>query len=135
GPWLPFQMLCAGWVGVAAGWLPKRTYPRVELAIVSAFGALTGFAYGALMNLYSWPFAAPGVTDEVGLFWSPGLSPGESIERYAAFYVATSLAHDATRAAATALLILVTGAPVIRLLRRFHARSAWSSTQAVDPAR
>jgi energy-coupling factor transport system substrate-specific component len=22
GPWLPFQMICAGWVGAAAGWLP-----------------------------------------------------------------------------------------------------------------
>ena len=23
GPWLPFQMLCTGWIGVASGWLPK----------------------------------------------------------------------------------------------------------------
>jgi energy-coupling factor transport system substrate-specific component len=87
------------------------------------------------MNLYSWPFAAPGLSDDVGLYWSPSLSVMESIEHYAAFYVATSLVHDATRAAATALLILVAGAPVIRLLRRFHARSAWSSTRSVEPAR
>jgi energy-coupling factor transport system substrate-specific component len=129
GPWLPFQMLCAGWVGVAAGWLVKRTQARAELALVTAFGALSGFAYGALMNLYSWPFAAPGVTDEVGLYWSPGLSLLESIERYAAFYATTSLVHDATRATATALLLLVAGAPVIRLLRRFHARAAWSTSR------
>jgi energy-coupling factor transport system substrate-specific component len=135
GPWLPFQMLCAGWVGVATGWLPKRTRVRAELAVVAAFGALTGFAYGALMNLYSWPFAAPGVTSEVGLYWSPGLSLSDSIERYAAFYVATSLVHDATRAAATAFLILVAGAPVIRLLRRFDSRSAWTTTLAADPER
>ena len=31
GPWLPFQMLCAGWVGVAAGWLPKWKSARAEL--------------------------------------------------------------------------------------------------------
>jgi energy-coupling factor transport system substrate-specific component len=133
GPWLPFQMLCAGWVGAAAGRLPTRTQASAELAMVAAFGALTGFVYGALMNLYSWPFAAPGVTGEVGLYWSPVLSLPESFERYAAFYVATSLIHDATRATATALLILVAGAPVIRLLRRFHARSAWSSSQAGEP--
>ena len=111
GPWLPFQMLCTGWVGVAA-----------------AFGAAAGFAYGALMNLYSWPFAAPGVTADIGLYWSPALSVAESIERYAAFYMATSLVHDATRAVATALLILVAGAPVIRLLRRFQSRAAWATS-------
>jgi energy-coupling factor transport system substrate-specific component len=64
----------------------------------------------------------------VGLYWSPGLSLSESIERYSTFYLATSLVHDATRGAATALLIVVAGAPVIRLLRRFHARAAWSTS-------
>ena len=76
GPWLPFQMLCTGWVGVAAGWLPKWKSTRAELATAAAFGAVAGFAYGALMNLYSWPFAAPGVTEDVGLYWSPALSVG-----------------------------------------------------------
>ena len=128
GPWLPFQMLCTGWIGVASGWLPKRTSARAELVSAAALGAIMGFAYGALMNLYSWPFAAPGVTQDVGLYWSPELSLVESVERYAAFYLATSLVHDATRAIATTLLIVVVGAPVIRLLRRFQARAAWSTS-------
>ena len=128
GPWLPFQMLCTGWIGVAAGLLPKRQEaPRTEVAMVTALGALTGFAYGALMNLYSWPFAAPGMTGEIGLYWSPGLSLSESLERYGTFYIATSLVHDSTRAAGTGVLILVAGAPVIRVLRRFHDRAAWTS--------
>jgi energy-coupling factor transport system substrate-specific component len=131
GPWLPFQMLCAGWVGVASGWLPKWESPRAELSTLVVFGAVTGFAYGALMNLYSWPFAAPGVSDDVGLYWSPALSAVESIERYAAFYVVTSLVHDATRALATALLIVVAGGPVLRLLRRSYARVAWSTSPLV----
>jgi energy-coupling factor transport system substrate-specific component len=80
------------------------------------------------MNLYSWPFAAPGLNDDVGLYWSPSLSLAESVEHYAAFYVATSLVHDATRGMATALLIVVTGGPVLRLLRRFHARTAWATS-------
>jgi energy-coupling factor transport system substrate-specific component len=135
GPWLPFQMLCAGWVGVVSGWLPKRDTARGELATAGACGAVTGFAYGALMNLYSWPFAAPGASDDVGLYWSPALSALESMERYAAFYVATSLVHDATRAAATSFLILVAGAPVLRLLRRFHTRAGWSATPPESLAR
>jgi energy-coupling factor transport system substrate-specific component len=128
GPWLPFQMLCTGWIGVAAGWLPAWKSNRAELVTAAALGAVAGFAYGALMNLYSWPFAAPGLTEDIGLYWSPGLSVLESIERYAAFYLATSLVHDATRAAATGILILVAGAPVIRLLRRFRARAAWTAS-------
>src|SRR5215207_10892954 len=128
GPWLPFQMLCTGWIGVAGGWLPKWESNRAELAAAAALGALTGFAYGALMNLYSWPFVAPGVTADVGLYCSPALSVVDSLQRYAAFYMATSLLHDATRAAATALLILVAGGPVIRLLRRFRSRAAWSTS-------
>src|SRR5215218_8206505 len=107
GPWLPFQMLCTAWVGAAAGWLPTRTAARTELASAAVLGALTGFAYGALMNLYSWPFAAPGVSEDIGFYWSPGLSLVESIQRYTAFYVATSLVHDTTRAVATAFLIVV----------------------------
>jgi energy-coupling factor transport system substrate-specific component len=128
GPWLPFQMLCAGWTGVGAGWLPHLGPPRAELAMATAFGAFAGFGYGALMNLYSWPFAAPGTASDAGLYWSPTLSLAESVERYATFYLATSFVHDASRAVATALLILIAGAPVLRILHRYRARAVWSST-------
>ncbi len=127
GPWLPFQMLCAGWTGVGAGWLPHPGSPRAELAMATTFGALAGFAYGALMNLYSWPFVAPGTASDVGLYWSPMLSFAESVERYATYYLATSFVHDASRAAATALLIVIAGAPVLRILHRYRARAVWSS--------
>src|SRR5215217_3534353 len=128
GPWLPFQMLCTGWVGLAAGWMPSWKTAQVEVAFAAVLGAVMGFAYGALMNLCSWPFAAPGLSDDVGLYWAPSLSVAESVEHYAAFYVATSLVHDATRSVATALLILLAGGPVLRLLRRFHARATWAPT-------
>jgi energy-coupling factor transport system substrate-specific component len=130
GPWLPFQMLCAGWVGVASGWLPRWESSRAQLGTIAAFGTVAGFGYGALMNLYSWPFAAPGVTSDAGLFWSPSLSLVESIERYATFYLATSFVHDASRGAATALLIVIAGAPVLRLLQRFHLRAVWTSSRS-----
>ncbi len=32
GPWLPFQMLGAGWVGLCAGWLPQPANPRRRLS-------------------------------------------------------------------------------------------------------
>ena len=123
GPWLPFQMLCAGWIGMAAGWLPHNR-GRLPLLL---FGAATGFAFGAVMNLYSWPYAAPGSTTDVGLYWNPMLSVSESVQRYASFYLATSLLHDGTRAAANVIILLVLGTPVIRLLQRYQTRSSWSA--------
>ena len=32
GPWLPFQMICAAWVGMGAGLLPRRVSGRAEIA-------------------------------------------------------------------------------------------------------
>ena len=130
GPWLPFQMLCAGWIGAGAGCLPHFGPAKAGLVMVTAFGAFAGFGYGALMNLYSWPFTAPGTTRDAGLYWSPTLSLAESVERYATFYLATSFFHDASRAAATALLILIAGAPVLRVLQRYRARAVWTSASS-----
>jgi energy-coupling factor transport system substrate-specific component len=126
GPWLPFQMLCAGWIGMAAGWLP-HDWGRLPLL---TFGAATGFVFGAVMNLYAWPYAAPGSTSDVGLYWNPTLSLIESLQRYASFYLATSLFHDATRAAANVIILLVLGNPVIRLLQRYQTRSTWTTLPA-----
>ncbi len=128
GPWLPFQMLCAGWVGLAAGWLPRSGGHHRRIGSLALFGAVAGLAYGALMNLYSWPYAAPGVVTDVGLYWNPSLSLAESVTRYGAFYLTTSLVHDVTRAFATVILLLIAGAPVIRLLERFRERSTWTSS-------
>jgi energy-coupling factor transport system substrate-specific component len=130
GPWLPFQMLCAGWIGMGAGWLPHDR-GRIPLLV---FGAATGFAFGAVMNLYSWPYAAPGSTTDVGLYWNPTLSLFESLQRYASFYLATSLLHDATRATANVILLLFLGGPVIRLLQRYQTHSTWSPlSQSTSP--
>jgi energy-coupling factor transport system substrate-specific component len=129
GPWLPFQMLCAGWVGLAAGWIPNTTRGSIRIAVIAAYAAFSGFAFGALMNMYTWPFAAPGLEADAGLYWHPGLSVVQSLERYAAFYMATSLGHDLTRAMANAILIVVAGAPALRLLERFRTRTTWSSAE------
>jgi energy-coupling factor transport system substrate-specific component len=87
------------------------------------------------MNLFSWPFAAPGLESDAGLFWYPGLSLAETARRYWSFYLVTSLTHDLTRAAANVALVLVAGAPILRLLDRFRARAHWESaaTEAVHP--
>ncbi len=143
GPWLPFQMLATGWVGLLAGgwgWLVGRGRleegrpSRGEVIGLAFWGGLLGLGYGAVMNLWFWPFVFQAQQPE--LYWTPGLSWRETLARYAAFYLATSLWWDMGRAVGNALLILLVGPSAIRALRRFRARMrvVWEDT-AQDPDR
>jgi energy-coupling factor transport system substrate-specific component len=124
GPWLPYQMIAAGWVGLTAtlcGPLVRLIGgegKRRERLVLMSFGALWGFGYGAMMNLWFWPF----MQGAAGQSWTPGMSLTTTLQNYAAFYLVTSFAWDIASAIGNALLILVFGAPVIRALRRFHQR-------------
>jgi energy-coupling factor transport system substrate-specific component len=130
GPWLPYQMFTAGWVGMTAGWLGRIPNPRspvsktktrdwrLEIVLLSLFGFAWGLLYGVIINLYFWPFAA-GPADQA---WLPGIGLGQTMARYAAFYTVTSLGWDLTRAVGNAALILLLGAPTVRALARFRRR-------------
>ncbi len=117
GPWLPYQMFTAGWVGMSSGWLPRPKNSRWELALLLGWGFLWGLLYGAIMNLYTWPLL---VGTAVG--WQSGLGIGEVIARYATFYLTTSLLWDMGRALGNVLLLLLLGTPAIRALLRFRHR-------------
>jgi len=121
GPWLPYQLFAAGWVGVAAGLVGGRlTTPptRRDIVLLALVGVVTGFAFGALMDVWDWTFFA-GSPD---LGWVPGAPLGETIGRFGRFYLVTSLAYDAFRAVGNAILIAVAGAPVLAALARLRAR-------------
>jgi energy-coupling factor transport system substrate-specific component len=135
GPWLPFQMIAAGWIGLTAGWLPRRWPPRRRIAALAVFGAVWGFGYGLLLNLWFWPVIAPGAGADASLYWLPGLEVGEAIGRYARFYLVTSAWHDAFRAGANALLILLLGRPLLMLLERFRGRFEWRPWSELEETR
>lgn len=121
GPWLPFQMLALGWIGASAGLAGRATArlaPRVEVVALAAFGWAWGFLFGAVMNLWSWPF----LRGDGDLSWEPGLGIAETARRYWSYYVTTSVAWDAAGALCNALLILATGVALLRTLRRFAHR-------------
>ncbi|MCZ7535115.1 MAG: ECF transporter S component [Acidimicrobiia bacterium] len=123
GPWLPFQMLVLSGIGAGAGAVgsvTSRLPAGAEVAALAAYAWCCGFAYGALMNLWFWPLQIDGGA----LSFDPALSGGALVSRYWSFYVATSLAWDAAGALANALLIALTGRPVMRSLRRFAHRLA-----------
>ncbi len=121
GPWLPFQMLALAFMGATAGAVGRRTAalpPPAEVVVLVVFGWLRGFLFGAIMNLWFWPFAV----GDGPLAWRPGLSVGETADHYCPFYVATSLAWDAAGATANAIAIALLARPVLRTLRRFAHR-------------
>ncbi len=136
GPWLPYQMFTAGWIGMTAGWLQKISKPSSgfgpwALGVLAVFGFAWGLLYGAIINVYFWPFAV----GPVGQAWTPGIGLGETLTRYATFYAATSLGWDLIRAVGNVALILLLGAPTVRALtrfqRRFHFEVAdWSNPMA-----
>ncbi len=141
GPWLPGQMFTAGWVGMSAALLrpviqswvvrhyPKATSPvNPEIIALASFGVLWGFLYGAIMNLWQWPFIA----GPQGQSWSAGLGLVEILQHYLAFYLVTSLAWDAIAAIGNALLLLAFGAPALKALRRFRQRFAFYYTPGMD---
>ncbi|MBA2246844.1 MAG: ECF transporter S component [Chloroflexia bacterium] len=131
GPWLPFQMLVSGWIGLTAGWLPRDTHPRRRIVTLALFGAVWGLLFGALMNLWFWPFSAPGVGVDAGLYWTPEMNAAETIRRYTRFYLVTSLGYDLLRAVGNVVLVMALAGPILRLLERYRARFTWTPWVAI----
>lgn len=135
GPWLPYQMLGAGWVGLLAGLLPKfEGRPRLRVYCLAGYGIVAGLAFGALLNLSFWPFTTPGAEEQAGLYWVPGMSFHETVTTYAKFYLATSLPFDISRAVANAILVLVLGRPLLHVFDRYRARFMWELDQDAGEA-
>lgn len=123
GPWLPFQMLGLAWMAGGAGLLgrvTRRLHPRLEVGIIALYAWAWGFIYGAILNLWFWPF----LTGDGPTAWSPDLGLVDTLDHYWAFYVSTSLAWDAAGATTNAVLVVITGTAVLRTLRRFSDRLA-----------
>lgn len=132
GPWLPGQMFTAGWVGMSSPLIKpivhylakilKKNEMKIEIFFLAIFGAIWGLLYGAIMNLWAWPF----ISGPSNQYWTPGISFGNTLLRYSAYYLITSLAWDLCRSAGNVLLISLLGAPVIKTLRRFQDRFSFS---------
>lgn len=122
GPWLPFQMWAAGWVGAGSGCLRligEKLRPRFALILLAIYGYLAAFFFGTVMNLYFWPVVA---ASDASVGWRPGLGITGTLQHYRSFYLLTSAAWDAIGGLANLVVVLALGVPVINLFRRYRAR-------------
>jgi energy-coupling factor transport system substrate-specific component len=129
GPWLPFQMMAAAWMGYGAGCLPHLKGRR-ELVLLATYAVFACLAYGLLLDLWFWPFAA-GTSST--LSFEPGASVAHNLVRFLLFHSSTSLGFDLPRAALNAGLILVAGHPVLAALRRASHRAAFGAPVEIEP--
>jgi energy-coupling factor transport system substrate-specific component len=131
GPWLPFQMVVAAWVGMGAGFLPRKVGGRAEIAMLVGYAVVAAYAYGILMNLSGWPFAlgiaVPGY--EGDLSFVPGDPLGENLQRFLVYTLVTSTGSwDTGRAITTSLAVVVLGPSILTTLRRAARRSVVTVT-------
>lgn len=124
GPWLPYQMFVAGWVGLTAGWLPHPQSGRLELGMLAVFAFVWGLLFGFVINLYFWPF----ITGEGAASWQPQDNLFDVLARYGTFYLATSFAWDLVRGIGNLVLIMALGVPTVRAFQRFRDRLQFELT-------
>jgi energy-coupling factor transport system substrate-specific component len=118
GPWLPYQMFVAGWVGVTAGLLPHPENARLKLVMLAVFAFAWGMLYGGILNLYFWPFVAG---ENSAMIAAEG-GIGDTLASYGAFYMATSFVWDISRSLGNIVLIIALGIPAIQAMTRFRDR-------------
>lgn len=132
GPWLPFQMLASGWIGLGAGLLPRRVTGRAETAMLAAYGVVVAYAFGFLMNMWFWPYSLGPGTDLSFVAGAPVL---ENLHRFAVFTLVTSTAGWDTGRALTNLVAIVTVGPaVLSVLRRAARRAAFGAAVSFTAA-
>ena len=120
GPWLPFQMIAAAWIGFGAGSLPAAR-GGTERLLLAGYGVAAALAYGLLTNFWFWPFVGTGTT----YAFEPGAGVVANLHRFLLFDLTTSMGFDLTRAVTCAVLILVLGRPVLAALRRASRRAVF----------
>jgi energy-coupling factor transport system substrate-specific component len=130
GPWMPYQMFGCAWVGLFAGLLP-RARGRAEILLLAAYGAVSGYFFGFMLNLSFWPFSLdPGSS----ISYLPGASFTDQWHRYLLFDATTSLGWDTGRAVTNFVVILIVGPAALATFRRAARRAAFEAPVAFEAA-
>lgn len=122
GPWLPYQIFAAGWLGLLAGLAPKLK--RLEIPLLVIVGMFASEVFGLLMDLQFWPWALGPKTQ---LSYLPGAAISENLQRFFSYHLATSMAWNVPRAIFTAILIMLVGPGVLNVLKRASRKASFVS--------
>ena len=123
GPWLPFQMMAAGLVGLAAGALPRFKRTSAQMITLIAFAVIASFTYGALMTLWNWPFLAGADSSVSYIGGAPLLTNLTQFLKYE--LVTGGLLWDTGRAVTTSILIALTAPALLATLKRAANRAGF----------
>lgn len=130
GPWLPFQMVATGWVGMGAGLLPHSGRWSIRLGALAVYGWIVGMLYGAVMNLYFWPLESL----KTAVDWDPSGTVTSNMHHYATFYVTTSLPWDIWGSIGNTVLVLLLGRAALGTLDRAAKRMRLDIVPVIGPA-
>jgi energy-coupling factor transport system substrate-specific component len=123
GPWLPFQMMAAGLIGIGAGLIPKFGSRGAKLSVLIVYSIPASFAYGFLMTLWNWPFLAG---SESSISYLAGAGAIENLIRFFQFQIFTGgLIWDMGRAVTTVALIALTGPLLLGSLQRAASKAGF----------
>ncbi len=129
GPWLPYQMLAAGFVGLGAGLLPhsashQPTRRRREIAWMCGYAFFAAFAYGWLMDFAFWPF---GIGPDTQFSFRPEAGAMANLHTFVLYNLVTSMGWNLGRALTSMILLLVLGPGLLHVLRRAARRASFSA--------
>lgn len=123
GPWLPYQMLAAGFVGLGAGLLP-RWQGAAEVALLAGYGFASAFAYGWLMDFAFWPF---GIGPDTQFSFDATAGVRENLHTFVLYNLATSMGWNLGRGLTSVILLVLVAPGLLHVLRRAARRASFTS--------
>lgn len=131
GPWLPYQMLAAGFVGLGSGLLPKSDNPdrrRAILVVLCGYAFWASFAFGWLMDFAFWPF---GIGPNSQFSFDPQSSPLENLHTFVLYNLVTSMGWNLGRAITSVALLVLVGPGLLHILQRAARKSSFGAASQV----
>ncbi len=122
GPWLSYQVFAAALIGFGVIVIPQKIRGRVEIALLALYGIFASEVFGILMDLQFWPWTLGRGTQ---LSYIPGAPISENLSNFISYHFLSALAWDVPRAILTATLIIATGTPILKALRRARQKAAF----------
>ena len=98
--------------------------------LLAAYGMVSAFAYGWVMDFSFWPF---GIGSDTQISFDPALGPLENLHRFVLYNIATSMGWNLGRALTNAVVIALLGVPLLRLLRRRARQARFAPASSAQP--